>query len=66
MFGNVVSLLLHIGVLCLSIGGADDVPDVGVICRAAQGKKCQRCWTLNLPMDNMESDLCDRCKQVVN
>ncbi len=44
----------------------DDVPDVGVICRAAQGKKCQRCWTLSLPLDNMESDLCDRCKQVVN
>ena len=44
----------------------DDVHDVGVICRAAQGKKCQRCWTLSLPLDNMESDLCDRCKQVVN
>ena len=45
----------------------DDVLDVGVICKTAQGKKCQRCWTLNLPIDKSEGDdLCDRCKQAVN
>ena len=44
----------------------DDVPDVGVICKKAQGKKCQRCWTLNLPVNKGEGDeLCDRCKQAV-
>ena len=44
----------------------DDVPDVGVICKTAQGKKCQRCWTLNLPIDKGEGeDLCGRCKQAV-
>ena len=44
----------------------DDVPDVGVICETAQGKKCQRCWTLNLSLDQSENDLCDRCYQAVN
>ena len=44
----------------------DDVHDVGVICKTAQGKKCQRCWTLNLSLDKSEHDLCDRCYQAVN
>ena len=43
----------------------DDVPDVGVICKTAQGKKCQRCWTLNIPSDKSEDELCDRCQQAV-
>ena len=44
----------------------DDVHDVGVICKTAQGKKCQRCWTLNLSLDKSENELCDRCYQAVN
>ena len=43
----------------------DDVPDVGVICQTAQGKKCQRCWTLNISSDKSEDELCDRCKRAV-
>ena len=43
----------------------DDVPNVGVICKTAQGKKCQRCWTLNIPSDKSEDELCDRCKRAV-
>ena len=44
----------------------DDVHDVGVICKTAQGKKCQRCWTLNLSLDKSDNDLCDRCYRAVN
>ena len=44
----------------------DDVPDVGVICKPAEGKKCPRCWALNLPLDKSEGDLCDRCQEAVN
>ena len=44
----------------------DDVPDVGVICKTAQGKKCQRCWTLNISVDKSDNDLCERCHQAVN
>ena len=44
----------------------DDVPDVGVICKTAEGRKCPRCWTLNLPLEKSEGDLCDRCQEAVN
>ena len=44
----------------------DDVPNVGVICKSAKGKKCQRCWTFNLPQDKVEGELCDRCQKAVS
>ena len=44
----------------------DDVPDVGVICKTAKGKKCQRCWTISLTLDKKGVDLCYRCEQAVN
>ena len=44
----------------------DDVPGVGVICKLAKGKKCPRCWTLNLPLDTDEGILCLRCQSAIN
>ncbi len=43
----------------------DDVPDVGVICRPAEGNKCPRCWVLNIPSEDSKSDLCQRCQKAV-
>jgi isoleucyl-tRNA synthetase len=48
-------------------GSLEEVPGVWASARAAQGDKCERCWTVDLTVgkDEEHASLCERCAQVL-
>ena len=48
---------------CFSL---EETPDVGVICKIANGNKCERCWTYKEFGFDLEKSLCSRCSSVID
>ncbi|MDR1615444.1 MAG: class I tRNA ligase family protein, partial [Syntrophomonadaceae bacterium] len=49
-------------------GSLEEVPGLWASARAAQGEKCERCWTVDLTVGNDKAyeHLCERCAQVLH
>ena len=62
----IVSSAKIVDKLSEDIFSLDDINDVKVSIRKAEGSKCERCWVINKDVETNKQNLCNRCKGVID